>query len=79
MIPIVSAHRHNARHRFIDGFDQNTHTKHGHDRAFDNSGYSLPCRATPEYIKAKSIHQRVAEHVQRIGEQRGRMRQQTGS
>ncbi len=61
------------------GLHQHTHAEGEHDHALERSGARPPGSASVEDVEAEAIDQRVAEHVERVAEERSRARGEAGA
>jgi len=73
------AHRLDVRHDgikdLVHGFGQNGDSKREHERAFRQRSPRLPPKRPRQHEQAESVHECVADHVERVGEQRCGMSQ----
>jgi hypothetical protein len=63
---------HDVPHYLVDDLGEHAQAEGRHQRALEEGGARLPVDAPPDHVEAEAVDDRVAEHVDRIGQQRGR-------
>lgn len=60
-----------VRGHLEDTFDQDSETKEHHDDALHHRGSRAPDRSTVEDVQGDGVDGRVAQHVERLTQERG--------